>query len=161
MASPQDGTMSDVPPDPLPARYHDLFSFRLLEWCEGSARLAAEAGPQHMNRAGVVHGGFVLGLIDQAAAYSGLWCSVPGHARRGMTLALATQFVAPVAAGRVVAESRMVGHGGTTFFTRIEVFRADGTLVATGQGTHRWRSGSERIEGMPVAQMTGAGGSTV
>lgn len=145
--------MSDVPPDPLPAPYHDLFGFRLLEWRDGFARLAAEAGPQHMNRAGVVHGGFVLGLIDQAAAYSGLWCSVPGNARRGLTLALATQFVAPVTAGQVVAEARMVGHGGTTFFTRTEVFRADGTLVATGQGTHRWRSGSEAVGGMPVAAM--------
>ncbi|GIX08655.1 PaaI family thioesterase [Elioraea sp.] len=148
--------MSDVPPDPLPAPYHDLFGFRLLDWRDGFARLAAEAGPQHMNRAGVVHGGFVLGLIDQAAAYSGLWCSVPGNARRGLTLALAAQFIAPVTPGPVVAEARVVGRGGTTFFTRTEVFRADGTLVATGQGTHRWRSGSERVEGMPVAQMTGA-----
>jgi len=98
----------------------------------------------------------VLGLIDQAAAYSGLWCSVPGNARRGLTLALAAQFIAPVTPGPVVAEARVVGRGGTTFFTRTEVFRADGTLVATGQGTHRWRSGSERVEGMPVAQMTGA-----
>lgn len=96
----------------------------------------------------------MLGLIDQAAAYSGLWCSVPGHARRGMTLALATQFVAPLTEGNVVAEARMVGRGGTTFFTRTEVFRPDGTLVATGQGTHRWRSGSETVEGMPVAAMT-------
>lgn len=146
--------MNDVPTDPLPAPYHDLFGFRLLEWREGFARLAAEAGPQHLNRAGVVHGGFVLGLIDQAAAYCGLWCSVPGHARRGMTLALATQFVAPVTGGTVVAEARMVGHGATTFFTRTEVFRADGTLVATGQGTHRWRRGSETVEGMPAAAMT-------
>jgi uncharacterized protein (TIGR00369 family) len=145
--------MSDVPPDPLPAPYHELFGFRLLEWREGFARLAAEAGPHHMNRANVVHGGFVLGLIDQAAAYSGLWCSVPGNARRGMTLALATQFVAPVAGGRVVAEARMVGRGGTTFFTRTEVFDVEGRLVATGQGTHRWRSGSETVEGMPVAEM--------
>lgn len=148
--------MNQVPSDPLPAPYHDLFGFRLLEWRDGFARLTAEAGPQHLNRAGVVHGGFVLGLIDQAAAYAGLWCSVPGNARRGLTLALAVQFVAPVLPGPVVAEARLVGRGATTFFTRTEVFRADGTLVATGQGTHRWRSGSERPEGRPVAEMTGA-----
>jgi uncharacterized protein (TIGR00369 family) len=148
--------MSDVPPDPLPAPYHDLFGWRLLEWRDGFARLAAEAGQRHLNRAGVVHGGFVLGLIDQAAAYSGLWCSVPGNARRAMTLAMSTQFVAPVMPGRVTAEARVISRGGTTFFTRIEAFREDGTLVATGQGTHRWRSGSERVEGMPVAQLRGA-----
>jgi uncharacterized protein (TIGR00369 family) len=140
--------------DSLSAPNHDLFGYGLREWRDGYARLAAEAVRRHLNRAGVVHRGFVLGLIDQAAASFGLWCSVLGDARRGMTLALATQFATPVMAGPVVAEAREVGRGATTFFTRTEVFRADRTLVATGQGTHRVRSGRETVEGTPVAAMT-------
>lgn len=143
--------MADVPEDPLPAPFHALFGFRLLEWREGFARLAATAGPEHLNRAGVVHGGVVLALIDQAAAYSGLFCTVPGHARRGMTLALATQFTAAVTGGELVAEAEMIGRGRGTFFTRVLVRDATGRVVATGQGTHRWRTGSERPEGVPVA----------
>jgi uncharacterized protein (TIGR00369 family) len=148
--------MSDVPHDPLPAPFHALFDFRLLDWREGYARLAATAGPEHLNRAGVVHGGVVLALIDQAAAYAGLHCAVPGHARRGMTLSLATQFTAPVTGGTLVAEAEMVGRGASTFFTRVTVRDAAGTLVATGQGTHRWRSGSETPEGVPVARAADA-----
>jgi uncharacterized protein (TIGR00369 family) len=145
--------MTDAPHDPLPAPFHDLFSFRLLAWRAGYATLEATAGPQHLNRAGVIHGGVVLALIDQAAAYAGLWCSVRGNARRGMTLSLATQFTAPVTGGRLVAEAEMVSRGGTTFFTRVVVRDEAGTIVATGQGTHRWRSGSEREEGVPVSAM--------
>lgn len=143
--------MSDPPSDPLPAPFHALFGFRLLEWREGFARLAATAGPEHLNRAGVVHGGVVLALIDQAAAYSGLFCTVAGNARRGMTLALAVQFTAPVTGGELVAEAEMIGRGRGTFFTRVVVRDASGQVVATGQGTHRWRSGSERPEGVPVS----------
>lgn len=145
--------MSDAPHDPLPAPFHDLYGFRLLEWRDGFARLEATATEAHWNRAGVVHGGVVLALIDQAAAYAGLFCPVPGNARRGMTLSLATQFTAPVRPGRLVAEGELVSRGGTTFFTRVSVRDEAGTLVATGQGTHRWRTGSEKPEGMPVEAM--------
>jgi uncharacterized protein (TIGR00369 family) len=147
--------MSDAPDDPLPAPFHDLFGFRLLAWGPGHARLAATATAGHLNRAGVVHGGVVLALIDQAAAYAGLHCSVPGHARRGMTLSLATQFTAPVRPGTIVAEAELVSRGGSTFFTRVVVRDDAGTIVATGQGTHRWRTGSEREEGMPVTALAG------
>jgi uncharacterized protein (TIGR00369 family) len=143
--------MTEPPDDPLPAPFHALFGFRLLAWRDGFARLAATAGPEHLNRAGVVHGGVVLALIDQAAAYAGLFCAVPGNARRGMTLALATQFTAPVTGGEIVAEAEMIGRGQSTFFTRVVVRDGSGRVVATGQGTHRWRSGSERPEGVPVA----------
>lgn len=151
--------MTAAPHDPLPAPFHDLFGFRLLAWGAGHATLEATARPEHRNRAGVVHGGVVLALIDQAAAYAGLWCPVPGHARRGMTLSLATQFTAPVTAAggasRLVAEAEMVSRGGSTFFTRVVVRDEAGTIVATGQGTHRWRTGSEREAGMPVAALEG------
>jgi uncharacterized protein (TIGR00369 family) len=145
--------MSDVPHDPLPAPFHALFDFRLLAWRAGHARLQATAGPEHMNRAGVVHGGVVLALIDQAAAYAGLHCTVPGNARRGMTLSLATQFTAPVTGGTIVADAEVVGSGASTFFTRVVVRDEAGRVVATGQGTHRWRRGSETPEGMPVSDL--------
>jgi uncharacterized protein (TIGR00369 family) len=143
--------MTDTPHDPLPAPFHALFDFRLLAWRDGHATLQATAGPAHMNRAGVVHGGVVLALIDQAAAYAGLHCTVPGNARRGMTLSLATQFTAPVMGGTIVAEAEVVGRGQSTFFTRVVVRDAAGAVVATGQGTHRWRRGSEVPEGVPAA----------
>lgn len=136
-------------PDPHGAPFHDLLGLTLLEWRDGFARVACEAGPRHRNRSGITHGGVILSLIDQAAAYAGLWCSVPGNIRRAVTLDLDCRFTGQVRDGRVVAEGRLVSRGRNIFFCRTEVFDAAGALVAFGASTHRWRAGSETVEGQP------------
>lgn len=142
--------MSAEKPDPHDAPYHDLLGLELVEWRDGFARVACTVGPQHANRSGITHGGVMLSLIDQAAAYAGLWCSVPGNIRRAVTLDLDCRFTGQVAAGaRLVAEGRVVTRGRNIFFCRTEVFGPDGTLVAFGASTHRWRAGSETPEGQP------------
>ncbi|MBO1074002.1 PaaI family thioesterase [Roseomonas marmotae] len=131
------------------APYHDLLGMRLEEWRDGYARVAMEAGEQHMNRSNIVHGGVILSMIDQAAGFSGLWCSVPGNARRAVTIDLDCRFTGQTLAGRVVAEARMVSRGRNIYFVRTEVFNAAGQMVAFGSSTHRWRKGSETVEGVP------------
>jgi uncharacterized protein (TIGR00369 family) len=143
--------MTDTPLDPHPAAFHDLLGLELVEWREGFARVACEAGPRHANRSGIVHGGVMLAMIDQAAAYAGLWCSVPGNIRRAVTLDLDCRFTGQVARGRLLAEGRVVTRGRNIFFCRTEVFDPAGTLVAFGASTHRWRAGSEGVEGQPPA----------
>ena len=141
--------MTDTPLDPHPAAFHDLLGIQLVEWQDGLARVACMTGPQHMNRSGIVHGGVMLSLIDQAAAYAGLWCSVPGNIRRAVTLDLDCRFTGQVAKGRLLAEGRVVTRGRNIFFCRTEVFDEAGQLVAFGASTHRWRAGSETAEGQP------------
>ncbi len=133
-----------------PVPFHELLGFRLLEWQDGFARLACDVGPQHMNRSGIAHGGVALAMIDQTAAYAGLWCSRPGHVRRAVTLDLDCRFTGQVKGGRMVAEGRLVSRGRNIFFARTEVFDEKGTLVAFGASTHRWRAGSETTEGVPL-----------
>ena len=133
---------ADAPP------YHRLLGLTLVDWQDGFARVACEAGPQLRNRSGITHGGVVLSMIDQAAAYAGLWCSVPGNVRRAVTLDLDCRFTGQVKAGRLVAEGRVVSRGRNIFFCRTEVFDAAGTMVAFGASTHRWRAGSETSEGV-------------
>jgi uncharacterized protein (TIGR00369 family) len=142
--------MTDAPLDPAHAPFHNLLGLELIEWRDGFARVACMAGPQHANRSGITHGGVMLSLIDQAAAYAGLWCSVPGNVRRAVTLDLDCRFTGQVSAGgRLLAEGRVVTRGRNIFFCRTEVFDAGGTLVAFGASTHRWRAGSEGVEGQP------------
>jgi uncharacterized protein (TIGR00369 family) len=141
--------MTDTPLDPHPAGFHDLLGIELIEWKDGFARVAVQTGKQHGNRSGIVHGGVMLSLIDQAAAYAGLWCSVPGNIRRAVTLDLDCRFTGQVAKGRLVAEGRVVTRGRNIFFCRTEVFDEAGQLVAFGASTHRWRAGSETAEGQP------------
>ncbi|WP_439550415.1 PaaI family thioesterase [Falsiroseomonas sp.] len=141
-------TLPDL--DEKGAPYHDLLGLRLEHWAEGHARLVCEAGDQHRNRSGIIHGGLVLSMIDQAAGYSGLWCSVPGNLRKAVTLDLDCKFTGQVKGGRLVAEARVATRGRNIFFVRTEVFDAEGKLVAFGSSTHRWRAGSETHEGQPA-----------
>jgi len=129
--------------------YHELLGLELLEWRDGFARVFCDTGPQHINRSGIVHGGVLLSLIDQAGAFAGLWCSVPGNVRKAITLDLDCRFTGQVSGGRIVAEGKVVSRGRNIFFARTEIFDAAGTLVAFGASTHRWRSGSESVAGQP------------
>ncbi|WP_376098148.1 PaaI family thioesterase [Roseomonas sp. CCTCC AB2023176] len=137
--------------DPAPpAPFHDLLGLELIEWRDGFARVACEAGPRHMNRSGIVHGGVYLALIDQSAAYAGLYCTVPGNVRRAVTVDLDCRFAGQAGEGRIVAEGRVVSSGRNIFFARTEVFSSDGRLLAFGASTHRYRRGSHLPEGVPV-----------
>jgi uncharacterized protein (TIGR00369 family) len=142
--------MSDLRPDPHPAPYHDLLGIELLVWRDGFARVSCIIEPKHMNRSGIVHGGLLLSMMDQAAAYAGLWCSVPGNIRRAVTLDLDCRFTGQVRLGQVSAEGRVVTRGQNIFFCRTEVFDTAGNVVAFGASTHRWRAGSETVEGQPT-----------
>ena len=65
--------------DVHPAPFHELLGIELAEWRDGYAKVICDTDRRHSNRSGITHGGVMLSLIDQAAAYAGLWCSVPGN----------------------------------------------------------------------------------
>jgi uncharacterized protein (TIGR00369 family) len=143
---------SDLTPVKHSAPYHRLLGMEVDEWRDGFARMVMLAGPDHMNRSNIVHGGAILSIIDQAAGMCGLWCSVPGNTRKAVTIDLDCRFTGQVPAGRVVAEAKLVSHGRNIYFVRTEVFNAAGQLVAFGSSTHRWRKGSETVEGSPIVE---------
>jgi uncharacterized protein (TIGR00369 family) len=138
------------------APYHALLGLQLQDWQDGYARVTCEIGQQHTNRSGIAHGGVILSMIDQTAAYSGLWCSVPGNVRKAVTIDLDCRFTGQVQqGGQLVAEARIATRGRNIFFVRTEVKDAKGTLVAFGASTHRWRAGSETVEGQPAGAKEG------
>ena len=142
-------------PDPFPhahSPYHAYLGIEVAEWREGFARLVCDTAAPHANRSGIVHGGLVLSMIDQAAAFAGLFCADPSRVRRAVTLDLDCRFTGQAAIGtRLSAEGRVVTAGRNVFFARTEVFDAGGTLVAFGASTHRYRAGSADPAGVPAA----------
>jgi uncharacterized protein (TIGR00369 family) len=120
-----------------------------LEWREGLARIALDLQPRHLNRGGVLHGGVLMTLLDEAGALCGLWCSVAGNRRRSVTVDLNCQFTAQSRTGRVIATGTLVSYGRSLYFTRSEVVDESGRVLAFGTSTHKWRRGSETLEGMP------------
>ncbi len=120
-----------------------------LEWREGYVRIALDLEPRHLNRNGVLHGGVLMTLLDEAGALSGVWCSVPGNRRSSVTVDLACHFTNQSRSGRIIATGTLVSHGRSIYFARAEVLDEAGHVLAYGSSTHKWRRGSEAVEGIP------------
>jgi uncharacterized protein (TIGR00369 family) len=130
--------------------YHAHLGIAVAEWRDGYAKLVCDTAAPHANRSGIVHGGVILSMIDQAAAFAGLFCPFPGRVRRAVTLDLDCRFTGQAPIGtRLTAEGRVMTAGRNVFFARTEVFDAAGNLVAFGASTHRYRSGSGDPKGVP------------
>jgi uncharacterized protein (TIGR00369 family) len=133
--------------------YHQHLGVQVAEWRDSYAKLVCDTARQHANRSGIVHGGVILSLIDQAAAFAGLFCPFPGRVRRAVTLDLDCRFTGQARIGeRLTAEGRVVTAGRNVFFCRTEVFDAEGRMVAYGGSTHRYRAGSGDPQGVPAEQ---------
>ena len=127
-----------------------MIGVRQMEWREGFVRLRVVIQPHLLNRSGVVHGGVLATLLDNAAGMSGMWCSVPGNKRYGMTLSLTTNYVGQAKTGAMIATGTRAAGGSKIFFADSEVRTEGGVLLAKGSGVFRYRTGSESTEGVPA-----------
>ena len=141
--------------DVVGSAFNDVIGFRIANWQADYVELLLELQPMHLNRSGVVHGGVLATLIDAAGGFAGCYCSVPGNIRRALTLSMNTQFTGQTKSGVIKAVARRSAGGRKIFFASVEVFSEQGDLIAVGQGTYRYRAGSETPEGSPVTT-TGA-----
>ena len=121
--------------------FAELIGYRLTDWREDGAEISFTAEVQHMNRAGLLHGGVLATAIDAACGFAGCYEPPPGQGRRALTLSLTTQYISPVPIGtRLTASATRSGGGRTIFFSSCEVRDSKGRLVATGSGTFKYRS---------------------
>lgn len=119
------------------AGFNAVLDYRLVEWLDGRAVLELDVGAQHLNRAGLVHGGVMMTLLDVAAGYSGVWSDDPTFIRRGVTLQLTASFMAQAKRGSLRCVGARRGGGKSVYMATSELFDAEGTLCAVGQGTFR------------------------
>lgn len=103
---------------------------------EGTGSCSMVVGPEHLNRLGLLHGGFVSLLLDNG-------CGVAVRKALGdieaaaVTVTLSVTFIAGVSAGRVTATGRVTGGGRSLKFAEAELHDAEGRLLATGVATFR------------------------
>jgi uncharacterized protein (TIGR00369 family) len=146
--------MADQVHDPIEQEpitgFQDLLRYRVVEWRDGHAIIELDIADRHRNRAGVLHGGVIMTLIDAAGGFCGTYCPVPGNVRRGMSLSINTNFLGQTTEGTVRAVARRTRAGKKIFFTSVEVFSQDGNLIGTGEGVYRLRGGYESAEGKPM-----------
>jgi uncharacterized protein (TIGR00369 family) len=118
----------------------DLVGFRVLEVAPGRALFEMEAGPQHANPMGTVHGGILCDLADAAMGIA--YASTLGEGESFTTLELKINFLKPVWTARLRAEGRLVKRGKTVGLVECDVLDETGSLVARASSTCMTLSGA-------------------
>ena len=126
-----------------------LIGYRLVEWEPDRAVVELAVGPQHLNRAGILHGGVLTTVLDTAAGYAGCFSPVAGRIRRTLTLSLTTNYVGQMSTGVLRAEARKRGGGRKLYFVDATATAEDGRIIATATGTFRYHRGSEADDTQP------------
>ncbi|WP_414476347.1 PaaI family thioesterase [Microvirga sp. M2] len=100
----------------------------------GECTLSVE--PRHLNRMGVLHGGFVSMLLDNS-------CGVAVRNALGnpdaalVTATLTVNFIAGARGGRVTATGHVTGGGHSLKFAEAKLHDQDGRLLATAIATFK------------------------
>jgi uncharacterized protein (TIGR00369 family) len=126
----------------------EMLGTQVEEWRDGYARISLRIEPHHLNRAGVIHGGVLATLLDHGGGFCGLYCTVPGNRRYGMTLSLTCNFIGQSKTGLVYVTGQRTAAGRKIYFAETAVHTEEGVLLANGTSVHRFRSGSESSEGV-------------
>ena len=113
--------------------YFQHLYMTLLEIDKGYARMKMDIGPNHANIEGVVHGGAVASLADQAAMRAVQTLLKDG--RPGRTIQMDIQYLAPARGRVLLAEGRISKFGRQVAFSDAEVRDEDGTRVALARCT--------------------------
>jgi len=113
--------------DPIAA----FLEMRLLELSPGYAKVAMKLKPQYLNSIGLIFGGIVMAVADQAFAYASNSLVHPS---------LATQFNIHLVGGpevgdELIAEGRVVKSGRRVGISEMTVTNQNGKLIAKATGT--------------------------
>jgi uncharacterized protein (TIGR00369 family) len=114
----------DVPRPPVGA----LVGFDVDRVADGESRLTFQAGPEHANPMGTLHGGVLCDVGD--AAMGTAYASTLGEGESFTTLELKVNYLRPVWDDRLTATGSVVSGGNTVGLVECEVRDEDDRLVA-------------------------------
>ena len=112
---------------------------QIEEWRVGYARLSLDLRPELLNMSDTAHGGVLATLIDQACSRSGSYQEPPAEPRRVLTLSLTINYTGRAGVGRILAHGHHRGGGNRVFFADAKTVDSEGTELAFGSGTMRYR----------------------
>lgn len=117
-------------PDPPVAR---LVGFKMVAVAPGSTVFEMEAGPQHANPMGTLHGGILCDIADAAMGIA--YASTLEEGESFTTLELKINFLKPIWKARLRAEARVVKRGKTVGLVECNVLDEEESLVARASST--------------------------
>lgn len=112
-------------------RLFSLLGARIMEMDKGYAKVELTVKEEHLNAAGVCHGGVIFSLADLAFALAS-----NSHGKLALAIEVSITFMRSVSAGeRIVAEAREVNLGKRTATYLMEVRNSENSLIALAKGT--------------------------
>ena len=123
------------PPPPVA----ELVGFRIVDVDKGRAVFVLDAGPQHANPMGTLHGGILCDIADAAMGIA--YASTLEEGESFTTLELKINFFKPIWTARLTATARLVKRGKTVGMTECDVVDEKGSLVARASSTCMTLSG--------------------
>ncbi len=119
--------------------FNRLAGIRVLDIGEDRARVSLPFRRELVRTEGVVHGGAISALVDNAAALA-VWSTYPANPKagvpRGASVDMNLSFLAAVRGEDLVAEARVIKRGQTLVFAEVEVTTPAGKRVAKGTVTY-------------------------
>ena len=109
-------------------RIADVIGFRIDEAQDGRAVTSMQAGPQHANPMGTLHGGVLCDLADAAMGMA--FVSTLASDESFTTMALSINFFRPIWESRLRAEAHVVNRGRNVGYLECDVRDQDGRLIA-------------------------------
>jgi uncharacterized protein (TIGR00369 family) len=100
----------------------------------GSARLSLDVRQQHLQLAGVMHGGAIATLIDTAVAFAIVSTSEPQA--RFTTVEMKVNYLSAIREGRIIADAKLIRDGRRIVVGDCDVFDSNGRLAAKGLLTY-------------------------
>ena len=110
-----------------------LVGFRPTSVEDGKAVFELEAGPQHANPMGTLHGGVLCDVADAAMGVA--YASTLGEGESFTTLELKINFLRPFRTGKLIANAHLVKGGRTIGLVECDVTDTEGRLVARAMST--------------------------
>jgi uncharacterized protein (TIGR00369 family) len=119
----------EIPPPPIA----QLIGFTLTALEPGKATLEFEAGQQHTNPMGTLHGGVLCDVADAAMGMA--YASTLARGESFTTLELKINFLKPIWRAKLQAIGRVVKKGRTISLVECDVLDEGGQLVARATST--------------------------
>jgi len=108
-----------------------FLNMRLMELSPGYARITIKLSPEYQNFNGLVFGGIIMAVADQAFAYASNSLAYPSIASQ-----FNIHFIASAAAGdRLTAECNVMKSGKRVCISEIKVTNQQGAVIAMCTGT--------------------------
>ena len=111
----------------------ELIGFEIEGIAEGRAVGTLQAGPQHFNPMGTVHGGILCDLADAAMGMAFASTLAPDDGFT--TISLNINFFRPVWNSMLRAEAKVTNRGRNVGYVECDVTNEDGKLVAKANST--------------------------